>query len=82
MATLRTPTYAENLWTDDRLFARYKLDRGYTLLVSGTTVTQTTYPYLGDLAQYDHVYLGGHEYPLTSAEVTILTNAGYGAYIT
>lgn len=81
MATLKTPTYTENLWSGSRLWGRYHLDRAYTLLVSGTTVTQTTYPWLGDLSSYDYVYLGGHEYPLTSAEVTILTNAGYGAYI-
>lgn len=81
MATLRTPTYLENLWSTHPLFARYKLDRGTSLLVSGTTVTQATYPYQEDLANYDHVYLGGHEYPLTASEVTILTNAGYGAYI-
>lgn len=81
MATLIPPTYLEHMWTTDRFIGRYRLDRGYTLLVSGTTVTQTTTPYLGDLAAYDFVYLGGHEYPLTSTEVTILTNAGYGAYI-
>lgn len=82
MPRLKTPTYSENLWTRHPLFGRYKQDRGYTLLVSGSIVTQVTYPYQGDLPAYDFVYLGGHEYDLTSAEVTILTNAGYGSYIT
>lgn len=82
MPRLKTPTYEENLWTTSPLFGRYKLTRGQTLLVSGTTVTATTYPYQADLDAYDHVYLGGHEYDLTAGEVTILTNAGYGAYIT
>lgn len=81
MPTLVTPTYDENLWTDNPLFVRYKLARGYTLLVKGTTVTQVTYPYQEDLALYDFVYMGGHEYPLTTNEVNILTTAGYGAYI-
>lgn len=83
MPTLIGPTYDENLWTDDILFQRYKRPSGITLLVQGTDVTQTTYPYQGDLQSgiYDYIYLGGHEYPLSAIEVTILTNAGYGAYI-
>lgn len=81
MPTLVTPTYDENMWTTHRLFQRYKLTRGTTLLVLGATVTETTYPYQEDLAGYDYVYMGGHEYDLTAPEVTILTNAGYGAFI-
>lgn len=77
------PTYEENLWTDDIFFGRFRQDRGITLLVKGAVVTQATYPDLDDLNNggYDFIYLGGHEYPLTDAEVTILTNAGYGPYI-
>lgn len=81
MPTLVTPTYDENMWANDRLFSRYKLTRGTTLLVSGTTVTEATYPYQEDLLAYDHVYLGGHEYELDPDQVTILTDAGYGAFI-
>lgn len=46
-------------------------------------VTQVTYPFQGDLQDggYDYIYMGGHEYPLSDAEITILVNAGYGAYI-
>ena len=83
MPKLIGPTYDENLWTRDVLFERYKRPSGITLLVQGTTVTPVTYPYLGDLLDngYDYVYLGGHEYELSDEEVTILTDAGYGAYI-
>jgi hypothetical protein len=83
MPTLVTPTYLENLWTDDALFSRYKRPSGITLLVQGTTVTEVTYPYQGDLQSgiYDYIYMGGHEYELTPAEVTILTDAGYGEFI-
>lgn len=83
MPVLRGPTSLENLWSDIWLLVRYKQDRGITLLVEGTTVTETQYPYQGDLQSgiYDYIYLGGHEYSLTPEEVTILTNAGYGAYI-
>lgn len=84
------PTYSENMWTRDILMGRYKEDRGITLLVKDGVVTEQTYPYLGDLINvedgsyeqlWDYIYLGGHEYPLSDEEVTILTNAGYGAYI-
>jgi hypothetical protein len=86
MPTLTPPTYRErivpyDLTPNNRLLARYSLDKGYTLLVKGAVVTQVTYPYQGDLAQYDFVYMGGRNYPLTPGEVTTLTNAGYGAYI-
>lgn len=83
MPVLRGPTYLENLWTTDILFQRYKRPSGITLLVKGAVVTETTYPYLGDMLDggYDYIYLGGHEYQLSAAEVTTLTNAGYGAYI-
>lgn len=82
MPTLHTPTMVENLWANDRLFVRYKLDRGISLLVKGGVVTATQYPYQEDLADYDYVYMGGRDYDLSDAEVTILTDAGYGAYIT
>jgi len=83
MKTLIGPTYEENLWTTNVLFGRYRQDRGITLLVKGTVVTEAVYPYLGDLNEigYDYIYLGGHQYPLSDAEVTILTDAGYGAFI-
>lgn len=83
MKVLIGPTYEENLWTNNILLSRYRQDRGITLLVEGTTVTQVTYPYNDDLINggWDYIYMGGHEYVLTDAEVTILTNAGYGAYI-
>lgn len=78
---LRPPTFSENLWTDDPLFRRYQQDRGYSLLLSGTEVTQVAYPYLGDLPNYDAVFLGGHIWEVTDEQAVILTDAGYGAYI-
>lgn len=83
MPTLIGPTYEENLWTNDALFSRYKKTSGIALLVKDGVVTEATYPYLGDLLNggYDFIYLGGHEYPLSDEEVTILTAAGYGSYI-
>lgn len=82
MPTLNTPKTRDNLWTSDRLFGRYGLDRGVTLAVKGAAVTILQYPLQDDLAAYDKVYMGGHTYTITQAEADTLTAAGYGSYIT
>lgn len=56
--------------------------RGVTLLVNGTTVTESRTPYQNDLADADTYYLGGHAYTLTDEEAQILIDAGYSAYLT
>jgi hypothetical protein len=56
--------------------------RGKTLIVNGTQVEETLYPYQNTLADADAYYLGGHVYTLTDAEAQILINAGYGSYLT
>lgn len=83
MATLRTPTYEENIWTNDTLFRRYKITKGIALFVNGSVVTERIYPTLEEIAagDYDYLYMGGHEYDITSAEVSILVAAGYADYI-
>lgn len=58
------------------------IGRGVTLIVNGTTVTQSRYPYQDDLAAADAYYLGGHNYVLTDAEAQILIDAGYSDYLT
>ena len=65
-----------------RLFWRYKIDRGDSILVNGTAVTRLRTPAVQDTLSADYCYLGGHEYYLSLAEYNILNNAGYGAYIT
>lgn len=83
MPILIGPTYEENQWTTDILFSRYKLVKGFALLIKGTTVTQVTYPYLGDLLDggYDYIFLVGHREQLSPAAVQILIDAGYGEFI-
>lgn len=82
---IRPPTYVENLWTDDFLFRYYHQDRGFTLIVrTPTLVEQVNYPYNGDIqpGSYLYIYMGGHvSGPLSDEEIEILTNAGYGEYI-
>lgn len=79
---LRTPTIDEHMEVYSGLFRFYQITRGITLLVSGDVVTETRFPWQEDLLNYDFVYLGGHEYELSGAEVATLMAAGYGAFIT
>ena len=64
------------------LFWRYRIARADTLLVNGTTVTSVRTPGVDQTIEADYCYIGGHEYIISETEKTILTNAGYGAYIT
>ena len=56
--------------------------RGETLIVNGSSVEATLYPYQNDLENADAYYLGGHEYTLTDEEAAVLIAAGYGDYLT
>ena len=56
--------------------------RGMTLIVNGSEVVATLYPYQNDLADADNYYLGGHEYTLTDAQAAVLIAAGYSDYLT
>lgn len=58
------------------------INRGITLLVTGTTVTENRTPSQDDLAAADEYYLGGHSYTLDNADAQILINAGYSEYLT
>lgn len=82
MPTLTPPTEEQGIETDNPLFGRYRLTRGLSLLVSGSTVTLVQYPAQEDLDLYDYVYLGGYNHIISDAEAATLTAAGYGAYIT
>ena len=79
---LKPPTVKEGPAGFGRLFWRYKLDRGDSLLVFGTSVIRQRTPAVQDTQTADYCYLGGHEYYLSDVEYTILVNAGYSAYIT
>jgi hypothetical protein len=82
MPTLTTPTVDDPLETRHPLFGRYKLTRGITLLVTGSTVVEAQYPNQEDLDLYDFVYMGGRTHEISDDEAATLTDAGYGSYIT
>ena len=65
-----------------RLMWRYRIARGDTLLVYGTAVERLRTPGVDQTLDADYTYQGGHIYYISDVEKTILTNAGYGAYIT
>ena len=58
------------------------IGRGVTLIVNGTTVTESRTPYQNDLENADAYYLGGHEYVVDQSAADILINAGYSEYVT
>lgn len=66
-----------------RLWRYYRADVGITVLKQQDgTYVQRQYVDQREADGSAAVYLGGHIYPVTSAEATALTNAGYGSYIT
>jgi hypothetical protein len=56
--------------------------RGVTLIVTGSTVEATLYPYQDTLADADFYILGGHTQQITDAQAAILIAAGYADYVT
>ena len=78
---LTPPTVKETPAGFGRLFWRYSIDRGDSLLINGTVVTRVRTPSLEECQAADYYYLGGSIYTIPANVATILTNAGYGANI-
>ena len=56
--------------------------RGLTLIVNGTTVTESRTPYQDDLADADWYVLGGSVSTVSNSQAQILIDAGYEDYVT
>ena len=83
MAYVFTPPAVEEAPAGfSRLFWRFRIARGNTVLVYGSAITQTRTPGVDETLNADYCYLGGHKYVLSQNEYNILTNGGYGSYIT
>ena len=67
-------------------FWRYRIPRADSLILVGGVATQQRTFEVSELtdavAAGGFYYIGGHRYTLSAPEVTQLTAAGYGAYIT
>ena len=55
--------------------------RGLTLIVNGSSVEATLYPYQDTLFDADFYILGGHTQEITDEQAAILIAAGYGDYV-
>jgi len=85
--TFTMPSTREGPAGFDSLFYRYKLDRADSLIVTAAGVpTQKRTFEVSEItsaqAAGGYAYIGGHVYSITANEVSLLTTAGYGAYIT
>lgn len=58
------------------------IGRGISLLINGSTVTESRTPSQDDLAAADQYFLGGHNYEVDQATADILIAAGYSQYLT
>ncbi len=82
-ATFTPPTVEEGPVAEGPLFSRYKLRRGISVVKwPDGSYSSVRYPAQTDLESALAVYLGGHVYALNATEVSELTAAGYGDYIT
>lgn len=66
--------------TQDRTVAGsmfYRYNEGISVLKSGSTYTEKSYPVQEDFNTSDFVYQGGHEYVVSDAEAALLIAAGY-----
>ena len=64
----------------DVLFSRFASPQGQTVFVTGSTVTVSPVPWMGDLVGLTEgvdYFLGGRVYLVSEAQALVLTNAGY-----
>jgi hypothetical protein len=81
-----TPSVKETPIAWDRLFIRYGLLRGVSVLMIDGTYNTYRFPGQTEVAAAAEVYLGGHTYIIDEKTKDRLTNASiggvYGEYIT
>lgn len=80
---LTNPSIQETPAARNRLFARYGLDRGITIMKDASGVwSSVRYPAQTEIEAAQTTYMGGHRHRLTTAEAEELILADYGPYIT
>lgn len=72
-----TPTISEGPAGYGRLFSRYRLVRGITVLKSGGVYTEVRYPSSEEVEAADIAYIGGYRYEVDATEKAALEAAGY-----
>jgi len=79
-----TPTTSEGPAGGGRLFIRFRLNRGITVMRVGGVWQEIRYPTEDQTGAADpgFVFRGGYNHVLNDEQRTELINAGYGSYIT
>lgn len=78
---LTLPTVEYN-YSNDRLMKFYGIDSGQSLIITGTTGTIVEFQTGTEIEAADYYFGGGRRHVLDDAEVTAVTNAGFGELIT
>ena len=73
-----TPVVEEGPTGHHRLFYFYRLNRGLTVVKSGSTYSTGRMFTQEQLDSYDKYYLGGHSHEVTESEKTALIAGGIG----
>ena len=72
-----TPTILEGPAGEGRLFSRYRLLRGITVLKVDNVYYQVRYPSSEEVDAAEVAYIGGYSYEVDEAEKIDLEAAGY-----
>ena len=72
-----TPTVSEGPAGEGRLFSRYRLVRGVTVLKIDGEYYEMRFPSAEEVADADVAYIGGYSYEVSAQEKVDLEAAGY-----
>jgi hypothetical protein len=72
-----TPTISEGPAGEGRLFSRYRLTRGITVLKIDGEYYQIRYPSAEEVAFAEIAYIGGYSYEVSASEKAQLEAAGF-----
>jgi hypothetical protein len=72
-----TPTVSEGPAGEGRLFGRYRLVRGITVLKIDGQYYQTRFPSSEEVEAAQEAYIGGYSYEVSAGEKAALEAAGY-----
>lgn len=78
---LTTPTEEYGPAGGGRLFIRYRLERGVSLMRNAGVWTTTTFPTEDVMKAAELFYLGGRTYEITQGTYLELTAQGFGANV-
>jgi len=72
-----TPTISEGPAGTGRLFSRYRLTRGISVLKIDGVYYELRYPSSEEVAAAEVAYIGGYSYEVSAGEKAQLEEAGY-----